>query len=114
MLELYNALSNSNYASDTKIEINTLQGVLFLDAMNDISFTLDDRIVILIEHQSTISENAPLRLLLYIARVMKTHRQKSSISAKTRKSAETGADRALQRQIPFSKKENAEAFRCVH
>ena len=69
LLELYNALSNSNYTLDTKIEINTLQGVLFLDAMNDISFTLDDKIVILIEHQSTISENAPLRFLLYIARV---------------------------------------------
>ena len=69
LLELYNALSNSDYSPDTKIEINTLQGILFLDAMNDISFTLDDKIVFLIEHQSTISENAPLRLLLYIARV---------------------------------------------
>ena len=37
--------------------------------MNDLSFTLDDKIVILIEHQSTISENAPMRLFLYLARV---------------------------------------------
>ena len=69
LLELYNALSGSNYAPDTAIEINTLEDVLFMDMMNDISFTIDDRIVVLIEHQATISENLPLRLLLYIARV---------------------------------------------
>ena len=69
LIELYNALSNGSYPLDAKVEINTLQGILFLDAMNDISFILDGKFVILIEHQSTISENAPMRLLLYIARV---------------------------------------------
>ena len=69
LLELYNALSGSNYGADTIIEINTLEDVLFMDLMNDISFTVDDKIVILIEHMSTISENLPLRLLLYMARV---------------------------------------------
>ena len=48
LLELYNALTGSDYSPETKIEINTLQGVLFLDAMNDVSFVLDDKIVILI------------------------------------------------------------------
>jgi len=69
LLELYNALSGSNYDTETVIEINTLDDVLFMDLMNDISFTVDDKIVILIEHMSSISDNLPLRLLLYIARV---------------------------------------------
>jgi predicted transposase YdaD len=69
LLELYNDLTGSNYGADTKIEINTLDDVLFLDMRNDISFTIDDRVVFLVEHQSTLSENLPLRFLLYIARV---------------------------------------------
>ena len=69
LLELYNALSGGSYGTETAVEINTLDDVLFMDLMNDISFTVGDKIVILIEHQSTISENLPLRFLLYMARV---------------------------------------------
>ena len=69
LLELYNAISGSNYTKDAKIRINTLDSVLFLDKINDISFTIDNKIVILIEHQSTINDNMPLRLLLYISKV---------------------------------------------
>ena len=68
LLELYNALSGSSYSTDTLVEINTLEDVLFMDMINDISFTVDGRLVVLIEHQATISENLPLRFLLYIAR----------------------------------------------
>jgi hypothetical protein len=69
LLELYSALSGCNYGEGTAIEINTLDDVLFMNLMNDISFTVDGKLVVLIEHQSSISENIPLRLLLYIARV---------------------------------------------
>jgi hypothetical protein len=37
--------------------------------INDISFVIDNRLVVLIEHQSTINNNMPLRLLMYIARI---------------------------------------------
>ena len=40
-----------------------------MDQVNDISFTIENRLVVLIEHQSTINQNMPLRLLLYIARI---------------------------------------------
>ena len=69
LLELYNALSGSSYDADTAIEVNTLEEVLFMDMLNDISFTIDDKVVVLIEHQSSINKNLPLRFLLYIARV---------------------------------------------
>ena len=40
-----------------------------MDMMNDISFEVGGKLVVLIEHQSTINENMPLRLLMYIGRV---------------------------------------------
>ena len=67
--ELYNALANTNYGPETNVEITTLEDVLFMERINDVSFVIDDRIVVLIEHQSTINKNMPLRMLLYIARV---------------------------------------------
>ena len=79
LLELYNALTDSDLPPDTEIEITTLQGILFLDAMNDISFLLEGRIVLLIEHQSSISENTPLRLLLYVSRVYEKLVDKRSV-----------------------------------
>ena len=69
LLELYNAIQNTNYSKDTEIQITTLEDVLFMEQINDISFLIDDKIVVLIEHQSTINENMPLRMLLYMARV---------------------------------------------
>jgi predicted transposase/invertase (TIGR01784 family) len=69
LIELYNAIENAHYAKDTPVEINTLEDALFLDRLNDISFLLDGKLIVLIEHQSTLNENMPLRLLLYIGRV---------------------------------------------
>jgi predicted transposase/invertase (TIGR01784 family) len=69
LLELYNAIQNTNYGKDTKIEITTIEDVIFKERVNDISFLIDGKIVVLIEHQSTINENMPLRLLLYMARI---------------------------------------------
>ena len=69
LLSLYNAISGSDLSSDTHIEIATLDDVLFTDRRNDIAFVLDDKIVILIEHQSSLNENMPLRLLIYLSRV---------------------------------------------
>jgi predicted transposase/invertase (TIGR01784 family) len=69
LLSLYNAVSGSNLPLDTPVEIATLEDVLFNYRRNDVAFVLGDKIVILIEHQSSISANMPLRLLIYVARV---------------------------------------------
>ena len=69
LLALYNALSRSTLPADTPVEIATLEDVLFNERRNDVAFVLDGKVVVLVEHQSTISENMPLRLLLYVARV---------------------------------------------
>ncbi|MCL2102027.1 MAG: Rpn family recombination-promoting nuclease/putative transposase, partial [Fibromonadales bacterium] len=68
LLELYNAVSGGNYPEDTEIEIITLSDVLFMEQLNDIAFVLDDKLVVLIEHQSTINYNMPLRMLQYMAK----------------------------------------------
>ncbi len=70
LIELYNALENTDYDSDVKIEIQTLEDAIFGKVKNDLAFTIDDsRFVVLIEHQSTENPNMPLRMLSYIARV---------------------------------------------
>jgi hypothetical protein len=69
LLEIYNAVAGKNYPLDTKIEIATLDDVLFLDRRNDVAFVVEDKLVVLMEHQSTLCENMPIRLLIYIARV---------------------------------------------
>jgi hypothetical protein len=67
--ELYSAISGVTVGPDILIDINTLTDVLYRDQINDLSFTIDNRLVVLIEHQSTVNENIPLRLLEYTGRV---------------------------------------------
>ncbi|MCL2212135.1 MAG: Rpn family recombination-promoting nuclease/putative transposase [Treponema sp.] len=67
--ELYSAIEGIEIPKDAIVDINTLSEALFMRQINDLSFTIDNRIVVLIEHQSTVNENVPLRLLMYIARV---------------------------------------------
>ena len=51
--ELYCALEDVTMPPDIPITINTLQDALFMDRINDISFEIGDKVVVLIEHQST-------------------------------------------------------------
>jgi predicted transposase/invertase (TIGR01784 family) len=67
-LELYNAISGKNYPPNTKVKIVTLSDALYMEQLNDISFVIDGKLVVLIEHQSSINKNMPLRMLIYIAR----------------------------------------------
>jgi hypothetical protein len=69
LIDVYNAVAKTNYPPDTPVEINTLTDVLYKNQINDLSFVLDDQVVVLIEHQSTINKNMALRLYMYSARV---------------------------------------------
>ena len=69
LLNLYNAIKDTNYnINDTDINIITLENILFMDRKNDLCFTINDKLVVLIEHQSSINNNMPLRFLFYITR----------------------------------------------
>jgi hypothetical protein len=65
-------LAGVEVSPNIPVTINTLEGVLFKSRMNDISFAIGNRVVVLIEHQSAVNENMPLRLLLYIAKIYET------------------------------------------
>jgi predicted transposase/invertase (TIGR01784 family) len=67
--ELYGALEGITLPPDVPVIINTLSDVLFKDRVNDISFEIAGKLVVLIEHQSTINPNIAMRLLMYIARI---------------------------------------------
>ncbi|MCL1864993.1 MAG: hypothetical protein FWF73_04200 [Spirochaetes bacterium] len=62
-LELLNAIENTNYTDISMITINTVRDVFFAVAQNDVSFNFKKKVVILIEHQSTINENIPVRFM---------------------------------------------------
>ena len=66
LLELYNALRGTNYGSDTKIEITTLEDMIYMDVKNDISFILDNKYIVFAEHQSTLCPNMPIRMATYV------------------------------------------------
>ena len=66
LLSLCNALNDTQYDQSAEININTLEGSFFSNIKNDISFLVDNLMVVLIEHQTTINPNMPLRFLSYV------------------------------------------------
>jgi len=69
LIELYNAIADTDYPLDTPVEPDSLDDVLYKERINDLSFVLDNQILVLVEHQSTMNENMALRLLMYVARL---------------------------------------------
>lgn len=68
--DLYCALGGVNLPPDVPVSINTLENVLYMDMYNDISFEIGGKLIVLIEHQSTVNPNIALRMLMYISRVL--------------------------------------------
>ena len=69
-ISLYNALHGTNLdVETTDVQPVMLERVLYMKYYNDIAMLIDGKIVILIEHQSTINQNMPFRFLEYIARI---------------------------------------------
>ena len=69
-LSLYNALHGTNLQVETtKLERVNLEQVLYMDYYNDIAIMVNDQFILMIEHQSTINPNMPLRLLEYVTRI---------------------------------------------
>ena len=68
-LALYNALRGTDYQSTTILKNIRLKQVLYMSFANDVSYFVDNKIIVLAEHQSTINPNMPIRCLEYIARL---------------------------------------------
>ena len=67
LLSVCKALDPSITSED--IELIKLENTLYTGIKNDISCKVENRLIFLIEHQSTINENMPLRCLQYIGRI---------------------------------------------
>ena len=68
LLELYKVL----HPEDTEVTVNdiekiALENVLLIRRYNDAAMGVRDKLIILVEQQSTVNPNMPVRLLLYIA-----------------------------------------------
>lgn len=72
-LSLYNAINGSELKlENTVIENKCLSASVYKGIQNDVSMLVNGKIVILLEHQSTVNENMPLRCFLYAARIYET------------------------------------------
>ncbi|MDY4692282.1 MAG: hypothetical protein SO401_01730 [Blautia sp.] len=70
LLSLYNALYGTEYTDPNLIQKVRLEDVIFKNFKNDIAFMVNNRRIIMGEHQSTINYNMPLRNLMYFGREM--------------------------------------------
>lgn len=69
-LSLYNAIHGSNLKyEETIIQKQNIPQTIYKTLKNDVSMLIDNKLIVMIEHQSTINENMPLRLLEYVARI---------------------------------------------
>lgn len=65
-LSLYNAINGTDYTNVEDLEIRTLKDAVYISIKNDVAFLFNDDLS-LYEHQSTYSQNMPLRGLGYFA-----------------------------------------------
>jgi hypothetical protein len=67
--ELYAAIRGVDCDPALPVVITTLRDVLYMNRINDLSFIAEKKFVFIVEHQSRLNRNMPLRILLYISRV---------------------------------------------
>ncbi|MCR4754490.1 MAG: Rpn family recombination-promoting nuclease/putative transposase [Lachnospiraceae bacterium] len=80
LLELYNALNNSDYDNLNDIEVVTIENAIYITSKNDVAYLLNGTIN-LYEHQSTHNPNMPVRFLIYLAQEYQKYLAAQSKSA---------------------------------
>ena len=68
-LELYNGLNGTNFDDPNLIEHITINDSIYRSIKNDVAFKVGNKVVMLVEHQSTINPNMPLRALMYMGKL---------------------------------------------
>lgn len=80
-MELYQTLHpEDTTVRDSDVKLVTLQNVLANGMYNDLGFQVRDKLILLVEAQSTFSENIPLRMLLYLAATYKDYVEEHKLS----------------------------------
>ena len=65
--QLYAALHNGENVSVEDIQVITLEEIVMASLYNDVGFMINGKVIILVECQSTWTENIIIRLLMYLA-----------------------------------------------
>ncbi|HJC34479.1 MAG TPA: hypothetical protein H9758_07790 [Candidatus Mediterraneibacter faecipullorum] len=72
LLNLYNALNDTQYTDEEGLTVTTLEDVIYISMKNDVSFLLGGTMN-LYEHQSSYNPNMPIRGLMYLARLYQNY-----------------------------------------
>ena len=68
LLELFNAVNGTNHQDTDELEINTIEGIVYMTTKNDVSFLIDSAMN-LYEQQSTYNPNMPIRGVKYFGQL---------------------------------------------
>lgn len=79
LLDLYNALNDTDYKDTDGLKITTLDDCIYLTYKNDLSFIISATLN-LYEHQSTYNPNMPVRGLIYFARIYEAYIKENKLS----------------------------------
>ena len=79
LLELYNAINDTDYQEPEELLVYTLEDAVYISIKNDISFLVGEMLN-LYEHQSTRNPNMPMRVLLYFARNYESYIEQNNLN----------------------------------
>lgn len=69
-LALYNALSGNDYKlEEVSLQRKVIEQSLYKTFNNDVSWEINGKLIVLVEHQSTVNQNMPFRCLEYVTRI---------------------------------------------
>lgn len=68
LVELYRSLHPEDIVSEDDLKIITIENILADDMYNDLGFMVKNRLIVLVEAQTTWSRNIIVRMFLYLAR----------------------------------------------
>ena len=71
-LSLYNALHGTKLTAVGKLKNIRFDNIMYMNIVNDVSCLVDDKIIVLAEHQSTINENMPSQRLYLLVQSLLT------------------------------------------
>ncbi len=85
-LQLYKSLHGEDDGVEEKdIELITLTNVLVDDIYNDLGFLVKDRLIVLVEAQSTFSRNIAYRMLLYMTATFNAYADREKMDSHSHK-----------------------------
>ena len=84
-VQLYYDLTNQMLDIE-QLEFYDAESIVVKQLKNDVAFkTKDNRLIIMVEHQSTLNENMALRFLLYYAELLKLYIKENELNIFSRK-----------------------------